>query len=418
MRKVHVIGAGLAGLSAAVRLAQAGVDVVVHEQTSHAGGRARSFHDAALDAVVDNGNHLLLSGNRSALDFLSLINAGDRLTGPAGARFDFFDLETSDRWSVDLTRGPVPLWVLYKDRRVPGTTMGDYLKGLKLLTAGNRSVAKLFGGQGQIYRRFWEPFAVAVLNTPADEAVARLLMPVIRETLAKGAEASRPLIARKGLSDTFADPALKWLARRGAEIRFNDRVSTLHRDRRRVISLLTGSGKETLGPDDAVVLAVPPWSASELMDDIQTPREFAPIVNIHFRLPTGTRTGLTSPLLGMVGSVSHWIFARDDVISVTVSAAHDLAQQSSEQIAETVWAEVSEALNMSGLPLPKVRIIKERRATFVATPEQLARRPACTTSSHNLVLAGDWTDTGLPATIEGAIRSGEVASETLRKGFS
>ena len=211
MGKVHVIGAGLAGLSAAVQLVNKGADVVLYEQAGHAGGRARSFHDATLDAVIDNGNHLLLSGNNSTLDFLSAIGARGKLHGPGSARFDFFDFETSDRWSVDLTRGPVPLWVLYKDRRVPGTSMKDYLRGLKLLTAGDRSVAALFGDQGQIYRRFWEPFAVAVLNTPADQAVARLLMPVIRETLAKGADASKPLIAKHGLSDTFADPALKWL---------------------------------------------------------------------------------------------------------------------------------------------------------------------------------------------------------------
>ncbi len=418
MSKVHVIGAGLAGLSAAVRLVQAGVDVVVHEQAAHAGGRARSFHDAVLDEVIDNGNHLLLSGNRSVLNFLSLVNASDRLTGPSGARFDFFDLETSDRWSVDLTRGPVPLWVLYKDRRVRGTTMGDYVKGLKLLTAGDRSVANLFAGQGQIYRRFWEPFAVAVLNTPADQAVARLLMPVIRETLAKGAASSRPLIAKKGLSDTFADPSSTWLERHGAEIRFNDRVSMLRSNNHRIISLTTGNGDEPVGPGDGVVLAVPPWSAAELIDDTQAPQKFAPIVNIHFRVPDCGKQVMRSPLLGMVGAVSHWIFVRDDVVSVTVSAAYDLARQANEHIADTIWGEVSQALDMPGHPLPKVRIIKERRATFVATPEQLSRRPACVTSTKNLVLAGDWTDTGLPATIEGAVRSGEVASDTLLKGIS
>ena len=418
MTKIHVIGAGLAGLSAAVQLVRSGVDVIVHEQAAHAGGRARSFHDAALDTVIDNGNHLLLSGNRSALGFLSVIDAGIRCAGSASARFDFFDLETSERWSIDLTKGVVPLWVLNKNRRVPGTSMADYLKGLKLLTAGDRSVARLFGDQGQMYRRFWEPFAVAILNTPADMAVARLLMPVIRETLAKGAEASKPLIAKNGLSDTFADPALTWLAGRRADIRLSNRITRLRQTERRVISLTTGTGDEIVGPNDGVILAVPPWSAEELIAGIRAPNEFAPIVNVHFRLDETELPQMDSPMLGMVGSVSHWVFIRGDVVSVTVSAAHELAERPGNEIAQTIWNEVCRALGLTDHPLPKVRIVKERRATFAATPEQLSRRPACQTDLDNLVLAGDWTDTGLPATIEGAIRSGEMAAAAVKARIS
>lgn len=415
MSKVHVIGAGLAGLSAAVRLTEAGKSVVVHEQAGHAGGRARSFHDATLDAGIDNGNHLLLSGNSSALDYLDLVNARDRLIGPRGARFDFFDLDTKERWSVDLTRGPVPLWVLYKDRRVPGTNMTDYLRGLKLLTAGDRSVAALFGDQGQIYRRFWEPFSVAVLNTPADVAAARLLMPVIRETLAKGAESSKPLIAKNGLSDTFVDPALKWLKRRGADIRFNAGVDKMVRDDGRVTALVSDGTVHTLESGEGVVLAAPPWAAVQLIDGISMPDQFAPIVNVHFRLETSELPAMQSPLLGMVGSVSHWIFKRDNIVSVTISAADALAKLPNDHIAETVWKEVRLAIDQPDGAQPPVRVIKERRATFVASPEQLAKRPTCNTEFENLVLAGDWVDTGLPATIEGAIRSGSTAAVTLRQ---
>ena len=418
MGKVHVIGAGLAGLSAAVQLVRQGADVVLYEQAGHTGGRARSFHDATLDTVIDNGNHLMLSGNASTLGFLSAIGARDKLHGPDSARFDFFDFETSDRWSVDLTRGPVPLWVLYKDRRVHGTSMVDYLKGLKLLTAGDRSVAALFADQGQIYRRFWEPFAVAVLNTPAEVAVARLLMPVIRETLAKGADASRPLISKRGLSDTFAEPALKWLARRGTDVRLSERVTALDLDDRRAVSVATDTGKEAIGANDTVVLAVPPWAARELMPQISGPSAFAPIVNVHFRMSGAENLNMQSPLLGLVGAVSHWIFIRDDVVSVTVSAADELAARPASEIAETVWSEVSQALDIVGHPLPKVRVIKERRATFLATPQQLSRRPSCRTGVENLVLAGDWIDTGLPATIEGAIRSGEMAAHSLSRQIS
>ena len=254
-----------------------------------------------------------------------------------------------------------------------------------------------------------------VLNTPADVAVARLLMPVIRETLAKGADASRPLIAKNGLSDTFVDPALKWLERRGAEVRFNARIDGIVRDDRMVTALANDSGTEQLGRDDGVVLAVPPWAAAPLIDGISMPDRFAPIVNVHFKLESTEVPGMTSPLLGLVGSVSHWIFKRENIISITISAADQLAQQPNDKIAQLVWNEVRQAIRMDGSAQPPVRVIKERRATFVATPDQLARRPAHRTDINNLALAGDWIDTGLPATIEGAIRSGELAAKTLRK---
>jgi hydroxysqualene dehydroxylase len=413
--RIHVIGAGLSGLAAALALAEAGARVVLYDQAAQAGGRARSFHDPALDRLIDNGNHLLLSGNHAALDYLSHIGAADRLTGPGSARFDFFELDTCERWSIDMNRGPVPLWVLYSSRRVPGTSLGDYIRGLRLLTAGDRTVADLFARQGALYRRFWEPFAVAVLNTAADQATARLLVPVIRETLARGADASIPLIARTGLTDTFVDPALDALARHGAEIRLGQRVVGLETDADRLTGLALGRGLERLAPGDAAVLATPPWTAAELVPGLTVPDAFAPIVNVHFRVDGATGPLLSTPVLGLVGGTAQWLFVRHDVVSVTISAAHALAERPAAEIAAIVWPEVARALDRDPADMPPVRVVKERRATFLASPAQLARRPGPKTSLRNLVLAGDYTDTGLPATIEGAIRSGRIAARLVSR---
>jgi len=419
MSRVHIIGAGLAGLSAAVRLAAKGAAITLYEQAAQTGGRARSFHDAQLDRLIDNGNHLLLSGNRSTLDYLSIIGADDELTGPDRAVFSFRDLETDERWTIDLNRGPVPLWTLYKDRRVPGTSLADYLAGLKLLTAGDRSVAALFAEQGQIYRRFWEPFSVAVLNTPPEEAAARLLTPVIRETLAKGADASRPLIARRGLSETFVTPALKFLESRSADIRIGKRVTGLAFDNRGVTVLQFSNGVESVDAGDTVILAVPPWIAGELIADLVVPQSFEPIVNVHYRLPgTLTNGGPRPSILGVIGGTAQWLFRRGDIVSVTISAARREAGESAEAIGKRVWRDVARALDLADAPCPAVRVVKERRATFSATPAELARRPAARTQWRNLVLAGDWTATGLPATIEGAIRSGDTAAQHVLVGSS
>jgi len=414
MTRAHIIGAGLAGLSAAVQLADKGVAVTLYEQAAHAGGRARSFHDSHLDRVIDNGNHLLLSGNYSALEYLDIIGARERLSGPKKACFDFADLETNDRWTINFNRGPVPLWVLYEQSRVPGTSMMDYIAGLKLLTAGNRSVASLFGDQGQMYRRFWEPFSVAVLNTVPEKAVARLLLPVIRETLARGAEYSKPLVARNGLSDTFIDPALKWLEHRKANIRFGQRITGLEKDNNQVTAIKTAKASEPVNKNDVVIVATPPWVTPTLVEGVQVPDEFAPIVNIHFQVEGLESQKLDTPMLGLVGSPAHWLFARDDIISVTVSAAHNLADKSAVEIATLIWPEIVKAYALDVKTNPPARVIKEQRATFTVTPEQINRRAGAKTACKNLVLAGDWTDTGLPATIEGAIRSGVTAVKALK----
>ena len=412
-RKAHIIGAGLAGLSAAVQLAQKGFAITLYEQANQAGGRARSFHDSHLDRVIDNGNHLLLSGNHAALDFLDIINASERLIGPGNARFDFADLETDDRWTINFNRGPVPLWVLYEQSRVPGTSMMDYIAGLKLLTAGNRSIANLFANQGQMYRRFWEPFSIAVLNTLPDEAVARLLLPVIRETLAKGAEYSKPLVARKGLSHTFVDPALKWLERRKADIRLGQRITGFDNDGKNITAIKTARTSEQVALDDVIILATPPWVTPTLLEGTSAPDEFAPIVNVHFQIDGFDGDNTDTPILGLVGSPAHWLFARGDIISVTVSAAFDLADKPAKEIADLVWPDVAKAFELDAQIAPAVRVIKEQRATFKATPVQLEHRAKAKTQYKNLALAGDWTDTGLPATIEGAIRSGVTAAKIL-----
>ena len=121
-RTIHVVGAGLAGLAAAVRLASVGERVVVHEAAGQAGGRCRSYHDPQLDMVIDNGNHLLLSGNHAALDFLRTIGAADRLVGPDAAEFAFVDLKTGERWTLRINDGVIPWWLFDASSRPPGTT--------------------------------------------------------------------------------------------------------------------------------------------------------------------------------------------------------------------------------------------------------------------------------------------------------
>src|SRR5579862_1798833 len=214
-RTVHIVGAGLAGLSAALKLSGRGERVIVHEATVFAGGRCRSYHDAALDMTIDNGNHLLLSGNHAALEFLRDIGAADRLVGPQAAEFSFADVTSGQRWTLRINDGRLPRWIFDPARPVPGTRAFDYAPLARLLWArSGKSVGETISCKGPLYQRLVEPLLLAALNIDPPHGSAKLASAVIRETIAAGGRACRPLIAREGLSATLIDPALECLQRR------------------------------------------------------------------------------------------------------------------------------------------------------------------------------------------------------------
>jgi squalene-associated FAD-dependent desaturase len=406
--KTHIVGAGLAGLSAAVTLAKRGVAVELSEAAAQAGGRCRSYFDPQLDLTIDNGNHLVLSGNGGIMAYLEAIGARDKLAGPERAEFDWVDVRSGERWKLRPNEGPLPWWVFDPKRRVPGTRLGDYM-GLAALTRPQpgKRVDQVMRTDGALWDRLMDPFLLAALNTDAKTGSADLAGAVVRETLAKGGAAYRPRIAEPTLAAAFVDPALTTLAAAGATVRLGRRLRRMVLDGDRIRALVFADGEVAVGADDQVVLAVPPWVAAELVPELTVPTEHRSIVNGHFRLspPRGAEA-----MIGVIGGTVEWIFAFPERISVTVSGADRIVDMDREALARLLWKDVAA---VHGLPdtLPPWQVVKEKRATFAATPEQDARRPKAHTRWSNLILAGDWTATGLPATIEGAVRSGRHAAD-------
>lgn len=402
-----MIGAGLAGLSAAIALVEAGHAVTLSEAAAQAGGRCRSYLDPQLGVVIDNGNHLVLSGNHGVRDYLATIGASDRLTGPAEARFAFADVRDGARWVLRPNAGPIPWWLFAADRRVPGTRVRDYLALARLMRAeAGKRIGEVIRTEGALWDRLLDNFLVSALNTPAASGSAALAGAVVRETLAKGGAACRPLIATPTLAAAFVEPALAWLAARGADIRLGRRLRGLVVEGGRVATLDFADGAEPVAADEPVILAVPAWTAATLLPGLTVPDVHHAIVNAHFLSPPPPGA---EPMVGVIGGTAEWVFAFPDRLSVTVSAADHLLDEDRVVLAERLWRDVA---RVHGLPpaLPPWQIVREKRATFAATPVQDRRRPPARTELDNLWLAGDWTKTGLPATIEGAIRSGKAAA--------
>lgn len=409
-RTIHVIGAGLAGLAAAVRLTGRGERVVVHEAMQQAGGRARSYYDASTDLVIDNGNHLLLSGNHAAMAYVQALGSQEGLVGPPRADFDFIDLPSGKRWTLQIGDGRLPLWTLDPSRRVPDSTLMDYVRLLPLAWAGkDRTVGDVIACKGPVYERLGHPLLLAALNIDPPQGSAALAGAIIRETLLAGGQACRPLIAR-GLTEVLIDPALRLIEKQGGAVRFGHQLRGLGLRDGKAQALDFGKDRVALAGGDAVIIAVPPWTAPLLLPGLSAPAQFRAIVNAHFRI--APPPGFPS-MIGVIGATVEWIFAFPDRLSVTISGADRLLEQSREELAALIWREVAQVAGLSG-DLPRWQVVRERRATFAATPAENARRPGAATKLANVHLAGDWTDTGLPATIEGAIRSGNRAADLAR----
>jgi len=407
---VHIIGAGISGLAAAVRLANAGCQVQLHEATQQAGGRCRSYFDAATQLTIDNGNHLLLSGNHHAVAYARSIGTESGLVGPVRAQFPFIDLTTGQRWQLDLGLGRLPLWMFDAARRVPDTGLFDYLALIPLIWAApGRLIGDTIPCKGLLYQRLVQPLLLAALNVDPPEGSAGLAGAVVRETLLMGGQACRPLIARQGLSAVLVEPAIRLLQEKGAGVHFGHELRAFGLSEGEVASLQFGDESVAIAPGDAVVMAVPPRPAAALLPGLKTPIKFRAIVNAHFRFePPAQMPALT----GVVGGLVEWLFAFPQRLSVTVSNANRLVDMPREQLARAIWQDICQAAGIQG-ELPPWQIVRERRATFEATPEQNALRPDAVTGWKNLFLAGDWTDTGLPATIEGSVRSGNRAADLV-----
>ncbi|PYE80889.1 hydroxysqualene dehydroxylase HpnE [Pseudoroseicyclus aestuarii] len=413
-RQIHVIGAGLAGLAAALELSeQPGLQVTVWERTDRPGGRCWSFEDTRLGRVIDNGNHLILSGNGAVLDHAARIGAADRLEIAPEAALPFADLESGERWVLRVPSGLRDL--------TRGTGLREGLPRIALDAARlwaaprTRSVAQAIPRRGGAWRDLWEPLTLAVLNAPPEVASAALLRAVLSRSLARGGAACRPVTAPEGLGHALIEPAVALLQERGVTVRYRAAVTGIEAEGGRAARLCFAREEPVpLGPRDGVILAAPPQVAAALLGLAAVPAPGLSILNAHFRVAPDL-AALAAPVTGVIGGAAQWIFRRGDVLSVTVSAeeATPVAGMTREAALARLWQDVARTLGRLEAGYIAARLLRERAATFHTAPEDDAARLPMRSPLANLLHAGDHVRGPLPSTLEAAVLSGRAAGAAM-----
>ncbi len=420
---VIIVGGGLSGLAAGVELSGSGVPVLLLEQAPAPGGRARSFQHPPTNDEVDNGQHLLIAGYTHTLALLSRIGSQHLIDVQKQPVLSFHH---PVRGFVDFRLPPLPsplhfAWAILstpmlslRDRFALLRGGGALLEEHSVQAAG-MTIAQWLDSHrqsGEVRRCFWEPLAVAIMNESIDRAPARLFLDALRQAFLRHRRDAALVFPRAGLSRLFAGPAAAYIGGHGGEVRCNAGVAQ--------VIVQNGSATEVVLRDgervrcSAVILAVPAMQLPQLLPEsvasgFSTMSEAAasPIIGIHLWMDHGF---MDREAVGLIGKRIQWVFRRERHLSLVISAAYRFAGLTNDELAGIALEDLRSVFGGAVQEPSHVLVIRERKATFAPTPGNENRRPGAETGIFNLFLAGDWTDTGLPATIEGAIVSGQRAA--------
>jgi zeta-carotene desaturase len=439
---VLIIGGGFAGLAAGVALAEGGKRVCLLEQKLHLGGRARSFLDPTTGAVVDNGQHLFMGCYHATIHFLETLGTLDRLDFQPRLEVPFLDRD--GRLSrLDCPDWPSPWHLVLGVTRSGSFSFKQKLEVLRLgkdLLAAGQNSAPTAGesvrawlsrrGQSEALRRnFWDLLCIAAMNEDPRIASAQLFERVLRLALFSSPADSRLGIARVGLSECYTAAAAAFIEARGGRVQTGRGVKQLLIAEGACRGVHLGAGETIEGVS---VISAVPWHQLALVlpsELLRTEPFFAaalalrpaPIISINlwFDAPI---TDLE--FVGLRGTTIQWLFdksrilgASDHYVSLVLSGAHDHIGRSKEELLAIAVRELGEVLPVvRQAKLLHSLVIKERFATFSPSPEAEPLRPPARTPIQGFFLAGDWTATGLPATIEGAVQSGYTAAREVLSG--
>ncbi len=437
-----VIGGGLAGLAAAVELAEKGYKPVLIERRPYLGGRASSFFHKGLGEEVDIGQHVFMRCCTAYIQFLRKVGAWELVRLQPRLKVQVRALSGQRAW---LTGSPLPgvLYLAPALARFPFLTPRERLSVAKAFLAARRTDRELEGnqtfadwlrahGQGGLIGKFWDFLVLPTLNARAEEASAALGLMVLQEAFLRSHAADLGY-ARVGLSE-IAARAAEFIRAHGGEVLLNKGVVALQVEASRVRGLRLGDGTEL--STELAISAVPPAALLHLLPERWRRESFFaqlrhlrwnPIVNLFLRFDRPVLEDEVEVLALWDGTRS-WIFNRSCILErngaqvcISVSGAQELIPLTPEGVLQRLLPELQAALPAARRArIAKFLVIKQPEATLAVAPEMARYRPppGAETPIANLLLAGDWTATGWPSTMEGAVRSGLAAAAAARASLA
>lgn len=424
-KSVTVIGGGLAGLSSAAFLAEIGYTITLIESSPKFGGRVYSFFDKTSGLHIDNGQHILASWYNNTFKYLKLIGTYDKLSFQKQLEVTFAD-SNGVKYTLKASKLPPPLHLAGGIMGYKALKLADKLAIVKLVNRIKKNryseselrsinTDELFNLSSQTEKAvnyFWKPFIIAVFNAEPANTSAYMFASMIRlGFIEKGGS---ELVLPKGfLSEIFVEPALEYLKRKNTRLYSNSKVKEI-KFKENILSEVIIEDNISI-KTDFYVSAVPFFNFKSMLGDTLYERYFeglnelstSPIVNIHLKFDKDISGIFRSEFIGLLNTASQWVFkVTNDQVCVVISSAREISEKSKEDITKLALSELKMSIpELKEHNVISSRIIKEMRATFVPDSKSLANRPANATGISNFFIAGDWTDTELPSTIEGAVKS-------------
>jgi len=422
MPKCIIIGGGLSGLSSAVNLSKHGIKIRLLEASPKLGGRAYSFNSNIENTVVDNGQHVMMGCYKYTLDYLKSIGTLDSLLIQKHLEVNYVG-KGGRQYNLEAFGPLYPLNLVVGILKFKAIHFSDRLKILLFFQTilfsnsknyEDKSVYELLLSKKQsktTIKIFWELLVVSIMNTGSQTASAKLFVETMRDIFLGGNKGSSIIIPKSGLSELFCDKAEEFLVKNESVINKSERVSELRFNGKKITHVITN--KNIYSDFDYIISAVPFVALLKFypLNSLDSYLKYfiaSPIVTIHLWLK---RKLFKKDFYGLIESKIHWLFVHEKHISIVVSNAVDLVNMDKVDI-------IRLTLNELGLFFPSFKeeniaaskIIKEKKATFPPSKNLEKYRSKIKSDFSNLIFAGDWTNTGLPSTIESAAKSGKVAS--------
>lgn len=427
MAKCIVIGGGFAGLASAAYLTKAGIKVELLESSPKLGGRAYSFKDESSGSIIDNGQHIMMGCYTETLDFMKLIGAGDNLRYQDKLKINFVK-EGFKVLALNASRLPYPFNLIagllnYKaispKERISLLRFFLKLPFQKVNEIKKLTVREFLLKENQsenAIKAFWAILVVGALNTSMEKASAEIFLNILKRIFLSGNAASAIVLPKYGLSETYCVNAGKFIAEGGGIINMPEGVTGFIYEGMLLKKIITA--KRIIDDFDFVISAVPFFAAEKIKNfSLIVPHpgiSFSPILSVHVWLKENK---FKDDFYGLIGSEVHWIFNRGDHITLVISDAGRFIDKERGEISELVINELQKFAYIKKEEIISIKIIKEKRATFIPTNDINGKRPGTKTNLSNFFLAGDWIDTGLPSTIESAVKSGRLAAEMILKNL-